>query len=80
MHIRTGSYLLPLDTELEKSIKNLKKEKAVAETSMADQGKCYYNNPYETSTKAKNNGGFLDTSDKGRLLNSEATTHRCKQF
>ena len=39
MHRRTGADLLPLDTELEKTIRNLKKEKVVAEASvMVDQG------------------------------------------
>ena len=38
MHRRTGANLLPLDTELEKSLRNLKKEKAAAEaSSMAEQ-------------------------------------------
>ena len=38
MHRRTRADLFPLDTELEKIIKNLKKERAVVEASMADQG------------------------------------------
>ena len=35
---RIGADVLPLDTELEKIIKNLKKEKAIVEASMVDQG------------------------------------------
>ena len=38
MHRRIGADLLPLDTELEKTIRNLKKERAIAEASMTDQG------------------------------------------
>ena len=39
MHRITRADLLPLDTELEKIIRNLKKEKAAAEASvMVDQG------------------------------------------
>ena len=38
MHRRTGADLLPLDIELEKTIRNHKKERAVVEASMADQG------------------------------------------
>ena len=34
MHRRTGADLLPLDTELEKTIRNLNKEKAVTEASI----------------------------------------------
>ena len=38
MHRRTGADLLPLDTELDKAIRNLKKERAVAEaSSMVEQ-------------------------------------------
>ena len=38
MHRRIGADLLPLDTELEKIIKNLKKERVAAEASiMADE-------------------------------------------
>ena len=33
MHRRTEADLLPLDTELEKTIRNLKKERATAEVS-----------------------------------------------
>ena len=37
MHRRIGANLLPLDIELEKTIRNLKKEKAATEASiMAD--------------------------------------------
>ena len=38
MHRRIGADLLLLDTKLEKTIKNLKKERVVAEASMTDQG------------------------------------------
>ena len=34
MHRRTGADLLPLDTELEKTIRNLNKEKAVTKASV----------------------------------------------
>ena len=38
MHRRTGADLLPLDTKLEKTIRNFKKERAAAEAfSMAEQ-------------------------------------------
>ena len=37
MHRRTRADLLPLDIELKKTIRNLKKERAVAEASMEDQ-------------------------------------------
>ena len=33
MHRRTGADLLPLDTELEKALRNLKKERAIVKTS-----------------------------------------------
>ena len=45
MHKRTGADLLPLDTELERTIRNLKKERAVVEASMAGQGKGNQNIP-----------------------------------
>ena len=46
MYRRTGANLLPLDIELEKTIRNLKKEKATAEaSSMADQGRDNHNIP-----------------------------------
>ena len=46
MHRGTRVGLLPLDTELEKKIRNLKKEKAAAEASvMVDQGKANQNVP-----------------------------------
>ena len=46
MHRRTIADLLPLDTKLEKTIINLKKEKAVIEASvMADQGESNQNIP-----------------------------------
>ena len=44
MHRRTGDDLLPLDTELVKTIRNLKKEKAAAKASvMADEGEANLN-------------------------------------
>ena len=46
MHRRVGVDLLPLDTKLERTIRNLKKEKAVAETSvMTDEGEANQNVP-----------------------------------
>ena len=46
MHRRTGADLLPLDTELEKTIKNLKKEKVAAKALvMADEGEANQNVP-----------------------------------
>ena len=39
MHRKTRANIFPLDTELEKTIRNLKKEKATVEASvMVDQG------------------------------------------
>ena len=44
MHRRTGADLLPLDTELEMTITNLKKEKAAVEALvMAYQGEANHN-------------------------------------
>ena len=44
MHRRTGDDLLPLDTELEKTTRNLKKERAAVEASvMAEQRKINQN-------------------------------------
>ena len=44
MHRRIGADLLSLDTELEKTIRNLKKEKAIAESSVtADEGEANLN-------------------------------------
>ena len=46
MHRRTRTDLLPLDTKLEKSLRNLKKEKvAVEASSMAEQGEANQNLP-----------------------------------
>ena len=46
MHKMTRADLLPLDTELEKTLKNIKKEKAIAEaSSMVDQGEANWNIP-----------------------------------
>ena len=48
MHRRTGDDLLPLDIELEKTIRNLKKERAVVEASvMAEQRKINQNVPVD---------------------------------
>ena len=44
MHRRIGADVLPLDTELEKTIRNLKKEKATVEASiMTNQGEANQN-------------------------------------
>ena len=49
MHRRTRDDLLPLDTKLEKTLKNLKKEKAVAEAlSVVEQGEANQNLPVAT--------------------------------
>ena len=49
MHWRTGADLLPLDIEIEKTLRNLKKERAVAETStMAKQRETNQNLPVAT--------------------------------
>ena len=46
MHRRTLDYLLPLDTELERTIMNLRKKRIVAEASvMTDQGVANHNIP-----------------------------------
>ena len=46
MHRRTGADLLPLDTEIKKTLRNLKKEIAVAETlTMAKQRETNHNLP-----------------------------------
>ena len=46
MHRRTGADLLPLDAQLEKTLRNLKKEKAAAEvSSMVEQGEANQNIP-----------------------------------
>ena len=46
MHRRTGADLLPLDTELDKTIKKLKKERVAVEALvMADQGEANQNIP-----------------------------------
>ena len=46
MHRRTGADLLPLDTELKKTIRNLKKERGVAEAlSMVEQEEANHNIP-----------------------------------
>ena len=46
MHRRIGADLLPLDTELENTLRNLKKERAVAKTStMAEQRETNQNLP-----------------------------------
>ena len=48
MHRRTGADLFPLDTEQEKTLRNLKKEKVAAEASnMAKQGEANQNIPIE---------------------------------
>ena len=44
MHRRTGADLFPLDTQLEKTLRNLKKEKVAAKaSSMAEQGEANQN-------------------------------------
>ena len=46
MHRKTRANIFPLDTELEKTIRNLKKEKATVEASvMVDQGEDNQNIP-----------------------------------
>ena len=51
MHIRTGADLLPLDTELEKTIR-LKKEKTTIEVSvMADEREANHNVPVVTTNR-----------------------------
>ena len=46
MHRRTGANLLPLDNEIEKTLVNLKKEKATTKaSSMVEQGEANQNVP-----------------------------------
>ena len=52
MHRKTVANLLPLHIELEKTIRNLKKEKVAAEaSSMADQGRDNQNIPVISADK-----------------------------
>ena len=66
MHRRTGADLLPLDTKLEKTLRNLKKEKAIAKAS--------------SMVETEDNGGFLDADHQRRILSYETATHRGKQL
>ena len=52
MHKRKGADLFPLDTELEKIIKNPKKEKVAGEASiMVNEGEAHLNTPVVAADK-----------------------------
>ena len=83
MHRRPKAELLPLDTKIEKTLRNLKNVRATEATVMAKQREGNQNVPIlatDTSTEVKNNGGFLETSYKGRVLSSETIANRDQQF
>ena len=70
MHRRPAAELLPLDTEIEKTLRNLKKVRATEEATMAEQKesnkkkkKNSYSNTRRTSIEAENHRGLLQISD-----------------
>ena len=66
MHRKPEAELLPLDTKLERTLRNLRKVKSVESTTMADQRK--KNATYSKrsrnreSLEANDYGGFLEAS------------------
>ena len=66
MHRRPEAELLPLDTEFERTLRNLKKVRVVETIAMADQEGTGQHVPAEPTakkaSKTKDHGGFLEAS------------------
>ena len=83
MHRKPEVELLPLDTEIERTLRNLKKEGAYKKAVMAKQRDVkhsYSSSNRGTSTVAKNYGRLLEASDQRGIFSNKDTTNRSQQF
>ena len=78
-HRRLEVELLPLDTKIEKTSRNLKKVRIVEEEIMSDHREGNQNIPvvatYRHQQKAKKHEGFLETNNQRIVFSSKTPTH-----